>query len=99
MKGRHAAEFAWFAVSDALPGLSVGSSRAARQIVEACRRGQAELIIGLPAKLAAALYGVMPSTFVTLASLANRFLPAPSGAEGDRARLGRDSNPRGRRPG
>ena len=33
----------------------------------------------------------MPSTFVTLASLANRFLPAPSGAQGDRARLGRDS--------
>jgi len=91
VKGRHAAEFAWFAVSDALPGLSVGSSRAARQIVEACRRGQAELIISLPAKLAAAFYGVMPSTFVTLASLANRFLPAPSGAEGDRARLGRDS--------
>ena len=50
MKGRHKAEFAWFAVSDALPGLSVASSRAARQIVEACRRGQAELIIGLPAQ-------------------------------------------------
>ena len=91
MKGRHKAEFAWFAVSDALPGLSVASSRAARQIVEACRRGQAELIIGLPARLAAAFYGVMPSTFVTLASLANRFLPTATGAEGDEARLGRDS--------
>jgi NAD(P)-dependent dehydrogenase (short-subunit alcohol dehydrogenase family) len=94
MKGRHEAEFAWFAISDALPGLSVAASRAARQIVEACRRGQAELMIGLPAKLAAAFYGLMPSTFVTVASLANRFLPAPSGTAGDQARLGRDSSSR-----
>ena len=42
MKGQHEAEFAWFAVSDALPGLSVASSRAAREVVDACRRGQAE---------------------------------------------------------
>jgi short-subunit dehydrogenase len=94
MKGRHEAEYAWFAISDALPGLSVAASRAARQIVDACRRGQAELIISLPAKLAAAFYGLMPSTFVTVASLANRFLPAPSGADGDQARLGRDSSSR-----
>ena len=94
MKGRHEAEFAWFAISDALPGLSVASGRAARQIVEACRRAQAELIISLPAKLAAALYGVMPSTFVTLASVANRFLPSPTGASGDARRLGRDSGSR-----
>jgi len=91
MKGQHEAEFAWFAVSDALPGLSVAAWRAARQVVEACRRGQAELIIGLPARLAAAFYGVMPSTFVTLASIANRFLPGPTGATGDAPRLGRDS--------
>jgi NAD(P)-dependent dehydrogenase (short-subunit alcohol dehydrogenase family) len=91
MKGQHEAEFAWFAVSDALPGLSVAAWRAARHVVEACRRGQAELIISLPAKLAAAFYGLMPSTFVTLASLANRFLPAPTGVAGDRPRLGRDS--------
>jgi hypothetical protein len=60
-------------------------------VVEACRRGQAELIISLPAKVAAAFYGVMPSTFVTLASIANRFLPAPAGASGDQPKLGRDS--------
>ena len=94
MKGRHEAEYAWFASSDSLPGLSVAASRAARQIVEASRRGQAELIISLPAKLAAAFYGVMPSTFVTLASLANRFLPAPTGAAGDQPRLGRDTGSR-----
>jgi NAD(P)-dependent dehydrogenase (short-subunit alcohol dehydrogenase family) len=91
MKGKHEAEFAWFAISDSLPGLSVASSRAARQIVEACRRGQAELIISLPARLAVAFYGLMPSTFVELASVANRLLPGPAGASGDRSRLGRQS--------
>ena len=55
MKGQHEAEFAWFAISDALPGLSVASSRAARQVVEACRRGQAELIISLPARACGSL--------------------------------------------
>jgi NAD(P)-dependent dehydrogenase (short-subunit alcohol dehydrogenase family) len=91
VKGQHEREFAWFAISDALPGLSTSATRAARQIVEACRRGQAELIITLPARLAIALYGLMPNTFVNLAALANRLLPEPAGAEGDRPRLGRDS--------
>ncbi len=94
MKGQHEAEFAWFAISDAMPGLSVASARAARQIIEASRRGQAELIISLPAKLAVAMYGLMPSTFVTMASVANRLLPRPTGASGDQPRLGRDSTSR-----
>jgi NAD(P)-dependent dehydrogenase (short-subunit alcohol dehydrogenase family) len=91
VKGQHAREFAWFAVSDSLPGLSMDSTRAARQIVEACRRGRAELILTLPARLAVALYGLMPSTFVEGASIANRLLPDAAGPEGDRARLGRHS--------
>ena len=94
VKGRHAREFAWFAISDALPGLSISATRAARQIVDACRRGQAELIITLPARLAIALYGLMPNTFVNLAALANRLLPEPAGVEGDQSRLGRDSGSR-----
>ena len=91
VKGRHEREFAWFAVGDALPGLTIDSTRAARQIVEACRRGQAELILTLPARLAAAAYGLMPSTFVRIESLVNALLPSPTGPEGDRAKLGRDS--------
>ena len=91
VKGQHQREFAWFAISDALPGLSTSATRAARQILEACRRGRAELIITLPARLAVALYGLMPNTFVNLAAVANRLLPEAAGEEGDRARLGRDS--------
>jgi short-subunit dehydrogenase len=92
MKGRHAAEFTWFALGDALPGLSIDARRAARQAIEACRSRRAEHIITLQARVAAALYGVMPDTFVRLATLTNRLvLPGPTGPEGDHARLGRDT--------
>jgi NAD(P)-dependent dehydrogenase (short-subunit alcohol dehydrogenase family) len=33
-KGRHRAEYAWFAIADALPGLTMSAERAARKIVE-----------------------------------------------------------------
>ncbi len=85
MKGQHAAEFAWFAASDSLPGLSMDATRAAARILDACRQGRAELVLTLPARLAVALYGLAPDTVVRLATFANRMLPGPSGAEGDRA--------------
>src|SRR5918997_1127581 len=44
-KGRHRAEYAWFAISDSLPITSMMAERAARQIIDACRRGRAELVI------------------------------------------------------
>jgi NAD(P)-dependent dehydrogenase (short-subunit alcohol dehydrogenase family) len=91
MKGRHEREFAWFAIGDAMPGLSMDARRAARQIVEACRQGRAEIILTLPARIAAALYGLMPSTFVGIESLVNALLPAPTGPEGDHGKAGRDS--------
>jgi NAD(P)-dependent dehydrogenase (short-subunit alcohol dehydrogenase family) len=91
IKGQHEKEFAWFALGDALPGLSMDATRAARQVLDACRAGRAEVILTLQARVAVALYGLMPDTFVQLASGANRLLPAPSGPEGDEARLGRDS--------
>ena len=91
VKGQHEREFAWFAVGDSLPGLSMDAARAARHIVEACRRGRAEVILTLPARVAVALYGLMPSTFVEAASLVNRLLPQAAGPEGDRPRAGRDA--------
>jgi NAD(P)-dependent dehydrogenase (short-subunit alcohol dehydrogenase family) len=94
VKGRHAAEFAWFALGDAMPGLSMDATRAARQILGACRAGRAEIVLTLPARLAVALYGLAPSTVVALATLANRLLPAPTGRDGDLPRLGRDTGSR-----
>ena len=40
MKGRHDAEFTWFAIADALPGLSISAERGAAQVLEACRHAR-----------------------------------------------------------
>ena len=52
VKGNHAQEYAWFAISDSLPLASIDAERAARQIIAACRRGDAELVITVQARLA-----------------------------------------------
>jgi len=89
-KGRHRAEHAWFAISDSLPGLSMDASRAARRIVEACRRGEAEVVLSLPAKAAAAVHGVLPGLTADLLAVADRLLPR-SGGIGTSSARGADS--------
>lgn len=89
-KGKNRAEYAWFSLSAALPGASVSAERAAREIVAACERGQASLIISIPAKLAAGLHGVLPGVTMSLLELASRLLPAPGGI-GTRSIKGRRS--------
>jgi NAD(P)-dependent dehydrogenase (short-subunit alcohol dehydrogenase family) len=88
-KGRHREEFAWFAISDSLPLASVDATAAAAQIVDACRHGDAELVISWPAKLAVVANAVMPEAVAMTMNLANQMLlPAPTGAAGDQARSG-----------
>lgn len=91
MKGQHEAEYAWFAISDSLPGLSISAERAARKIIEACRYGDPELTITLPAKVAVRANQVAPALVGRAMMLANKALPGPAGAEGDHHRRGRDS--------
>jgi len=80
VKGDHQAEYAWFAIGDSIPGLSVDAARAAREIIYACRYGTAELVVGLPARIAALLHGVAPGLTAEVLSVVSRFLPAsPSG--------------------
>jgi NAD(P)-dependent dehydrogenase (short-subunit alcohol dehydrogenase family) len=90
-KGQHEAEYAWFAISDSIPGLSISAERAARKILEACRYGDPELTITLPAKAAVLANYVAPGTVGRLLMLANRLLPGPTGVAGDRHRKGRQS--------
>jgi NAD(P)-dependent dehydrogenase (short-subunit alcohol dehydrogenase family) len=91
MKGQHEAEYAWFAISDAVPGLSTSAEHAARRIVDACRYGDPELTITLPARLAATLNHLAPGAIARLLALANRVLPGPTGPDGDRHRRGRET--------
>ena len=90
-KGKHPQEYAWFAISDSLPLASVAVGRAARQIVNACRYGDAELVIGLQAKLAIVLRDVAPELFAGAMVLMNQLLPGPAPGSGDVTRTGRES--------
>ena len=91
MKGQHELEYAWFVISDSTPGLSMSAERAASKILEACRFGDPELTLTVPAKLAARINHVAPATVARALALANRLLPGPTGPEGDRHKRGRHS--------
>jgi NAD(P)-dependent dehydrogenase (short-subunit alcohol dehydrogenase family) len=78
-KGQHRAEYAWFSISDSLPVASMNAERAAGQVLEACKRGDAEVILTLPAKLAAHLDASFPELSATILALTNRLLPGPGG--------------------
>jgi NAD(P)-dependent dehydrogenase (short-subunit alcohol dehydrogenase family) len=92
-KGRHEAEFAWFGVMGSAPLISMNAERAARQIVNACRRGAAELVVGIPAKAACMLYALLPETGAETLALAARCLPAASAARSGASRKGADVRP------
>jgi NAD(P)-dependent dehydrogenase (short-subunit alcohol dehydrogenase family) len=78
-KGQHRAEYAWFSISDSLPLLTVSAEKAARRIVSACQRGEAEVLFPIQAKLAAIADTMAPELVADLLGLINRLLPAPGG--------------------
>ena len=84
-KGQHRAEYAWFTLSDSLPGIAMSAERAARKIVNACRYGEAEVVLSLPGKLAALAHGVAPGLVADIAGWANRLLPEAGGIGTDSA--------------
>jgi NAD(P)-dependent dehydrogenase (short-subunit alcohol dehydrogenase family) len=89
-KSQNEAEYAWFKVGDSIPGFSTASDAAARRIVEACRTGEAEVTLTLPAKAAVRFQALFPDAFAELAVLANRLLPGFGGI-GTRAKRGAES--------
>jgi NAD(P)-dependent dehydrogenase (short-subunit alcohol dehydrogenase family) len=89
-KGQHRAEYAWFSISDSLPLVSMSARQAARKIIKACKRGEAQTILSVPAKLAVALHDLFPGMTAQILSLINRMLPK-SGDVGRTAVQGKDS--------
>lgn len=85
-KGRHRAEYTWFSIADATPVLSTSADRAARLIVDACRRGDAELVFPLLTKLAVTAHDLFPGVAADVLSLVNRALPEAGGIGQARAR-------------
>ncbi|HEU5395688.1 MAG TPA: ketoacyl reductase, partial [Verrucomicrobiae bacterium] len=74
-----------------LPLLSTSAEKAARKIIEACRRGQARLMIGLHTKSAVVFHEAAPNLATAISSLANRWLlPGPGCGRGEK-KMGYDS--------
>lgn len=78
-KGHHKEEYAWFAAGAAWPVTSMDAGRAARKIVEAARRGKAELVMPIQAKLAVRFAGALPGLAQAAVAIANRAMPEPGG--------------------
>ena len=78
-KGQHRAEYAWFAISDSLPLLTISAENAAKQILNACRRGDAELVVSIPAQVAVKAHSLFPELASKMLNVGNRLLPRPRG--------------------
>lgn len=89
-KGKHRAEYAWFSISAGFPLFSIGAERAARRIVAACERGEAEVVLSIPAKLAVLLHGIFPGLTADAFALGNLVMPSAEGGTSD-SHLGEDS--------
>ena len=89
-KGQHEAEYTWFNSGDLVPGLAISAESAARQVVAACRRGDAEVILGPSARVAVAFHELFPNLSADLLALVNRLLPEPGGI-GQAEAKGKDS--------
>jgi NAD(P)-dependent dehydrogenase (short-subunit alcohol dehydrogenase family) len=87
-KGKHDVEFAWFAAAAGAPMISMNADRAARKILAACRRGQPSLTLTFAARGAILGNALFPNLTGYSMRLVNRFLPKPSGAEGNQLRSG-----------
>jgi NAD(P)-dependent dehydrogenase (short-subunit alcohol dehydrogenase family) len=89
-RGRHRSEYAWFSISDSLPGLSISAERAAKRIMRGLRRGDAEVLFPLTSRLASVFNAAAPNLTSEVLALVGRLLPSPAEAQTGR-RTGRDS--------
>jgi short-subunit dehydrogenase len=76
--GEQEAEYRWFALNASAPyPIAIGADRAARLIVSAAKRGQAECTYPVSALVAARLSGLFPSVTTNALTLVDRLLPQP----------------------
>ncbi len=77
-KGRQEREYTWFALGASLPVVSMDAERAAHQILEAVRRGEAERVLSVPSTTLSLFHGVFPGTTSDILGIVNRILPRVS---------------------
>ncbi|MBX3185442.1 MAG: SDR family NAD(P)-dependent oxidoreductase [Labilithrix sp.] len=100
-KGDADREYAWFGSSATAPFVTIDADRAAQRIVRAIARGDEELVLTAPAKLAVRVHDLMPRAFAFAMSVFARLLPrAPEPfSAGARGREGLDIERRAASPG
>ena len=81
--GQSEKEYAWFAITDSLSIASISAHNAARKILDACVHGDAEIHLGITAKIGAIVQGCAPSATAELLAMIDRFMPyaLPGAAE------------------
>ncbi len=89
-KGQHEAEYSLFSIVGSMPLSSMNAGRAARQILNACRMGDPQVVLSASAILVTAFHALFPGATAEIFGLVNRLLPGPGGV-GSRSVLGRDS--------
>ena len=78
-KGKQAQEANWFTLGATLPGISMHTDRAARQIIQAVKRTSTERTLSIPAKLIASANKAFPvGTSEILSAITAALLPKPS---------------------
>ncbi len=78
-KGKPLTEFGLFSLIGTQPVISMDAERAARQVVKALRRGEAERVLSIPATLLAHFHGAFPALTTDILALVNRALPDADG--------------------
>lgn len=92
-KAQSGKEYAWFKGALAIPGGSLAAHRAAARIIHGMQRGEAEVLLGVQAVLAAKGYQLMPEWASDDLAIMNLLLPRP-GRIGRRRVAGREEEPR-----
>ncbi len=81
-KGDVHKEYTWFSLGSSLPLITIDAERAARQIVRATKRGEAERILSIPANILARVHGVAPVTTTRILSAIEQYvLPESPGTQ------------------
>jgi short-subunit dehydrogenase len=74
-RGRRAASYPGSPMSGSLRSFSVSADRVAKRVVEACRYGEAEVVVGAPARAAAWVHGLWPGATSEALGILDRLLP------------------------
>jgi NAD(P)-dependent dehydrogenase (short-subunit alcohol dehydrogenase family) len=81
-KGEAEKEFSWFSLGSATPVSAMSAERAARRIVDAAARRDAEITLSWQAKLLRLAHDLFPGTVNDVLGMVNRLLPTHDGPTG-----------------